>query len=230
MEIYSVRVPEKIDEDLFKSLLQFVEDSKKNRIEKLVIKKYKYKVLFSELLIRMIICDKLNLKNNQILIKKNEYGKPFLVNCEKFHFNISHSGEWIVCAVDNNVVGIDIEKISIVDYCTIARTFFNKEESSFIFQGCVDEHLKNFYTIWTLKESYIKADGRGLSLPLKSFTIHIDRDRNIRLMKYNILKNCFFKEFHIDLDYKISVCCSKNNFSSKIITITQNQLINRFIN
>ena len=39
-----------------------------------------------------------------------EYGKPYIPALPDMHFNISHSGRWIVCAVDSKPIGIDIEK------------------------------------------------------------------------------------------------------------------------
>ncbi len=43
-------------------------------------------------------------------ISFNRYGKPFLLN-SNIHFNLSHSGDYIVLAVDENEIGVDIEKI-----------------------------------------------------------------------------------------------------------------------
>ena len=43
--------------------------------------------------------------------EKNQYGKPYLSEHPDFYFNISHSGEYVLCAIDNNPIGVDIEEV-----------------------------------------------------------------------------------------------------------------------
>ncbi|MCL0028295.1 hypothetical protein M1M88_01070 [Peptococcaceae bacterium] len=42
---------------------------------------------------------------------ENDYGKPFLKNTNDLYFNVSHSGEWVVCAIHHHPIGIDIEQV-----------------------------------------------------------------------------------------------------------------------
>jgi len=75
----------------------------------------------------------------------------------------------VACAVADSPVGIDIEPLKPVDY-KLAESFCAKEEYLFLQQQPEETRLKHFYHFWTSKESYVKADGRGLSLPLASVT------------------------------------------------------------
>lgn len=95
----------------------------------------------------------------------SEKGKPFL-NGSDFHFNLSHSSGYVVCAFGSAPCGIDIQQEK-EDRSGIARIFFTESENAL-----VQEYGKAMFTrIWALKESYVKYKGEGLSLPLKSFQV-----------------------------------------------------------
>lgn len=99
-------------------------------------------------------------------IRYNLYGKPFLSD-SSVYFNLSHSGDYIVLAVDEKEVGIDIEKIETYSD-GIAKKCFVPEEYSLL------KHRKEdnlFYALWTAKESVMKACGKGLQMPPESFSV-----------------------------------------------------------
>lgn len=100
-------------------------------------------------------------------IKKGKDGKPF-VDVNNFHFNISHSGSLVALVYDEKPMGIDIEKIVNRD-TSLANRFFTNEERDYINNS--KNKLESFYKIWTLKESYVKAIGKGLKKDLASFSI-----------------------------------------------------------
>ncbi|MGW6184938.1 4'-phosphopantetheinyl transferase family protein, partial [Bacillus mycoides] len=158
-----------------------------------------------------------------------EYGKPFFKNFSDFHFNISHSGEWVVCATANSNVGIDIERVSDIEALKLANEFFSDEEFYDIPSMNSDEQINYFYDIWTLKESYIKTIGKGLYIPLNSFSI---KKESRTLISYkNIPKDFYFRRYSIEPNYKISACATREEFPQDIIikdiyTICQN--INKF--
>jgi 4'-phosphopantetheinyl transferase len=164
----------------------------------------------SSALIKCVISKKLGMEKKDITIDKNKYGKPFLKNYENFHFNVSHSVDWIVCAIDNKPLGIDIEKIKPIDIRT-AESCFSAEEYSELIKLPEVEQINHFYNIWTLKESYIKNIGVGLSAQLKSFTIRLIKNK-IFFFGLNPFKKNFFKQFEIEDGYKLSTCGLTNDF------------------
>jgi 4'-phosphopantetheinyl transferase len=101
-------------------------------------------------------------------------GKPFFAGEGEPHFSLSHSGEWVACALDVRPIGVDIERIrpytSRLD--DVARRVCTDEELAAVRAAAQPDRL--FTALWCLKESYAKALGKGLSLPLRSVTFHVD--------------------------------------------------------
>lgn len=88
-----------------------------------------------------------------------EYGKPYLKNEKRIHFNISHSGDMAMCALHEQPVGADIELIRPIMQGLERRVMSECERQAFRQSS---DKTKLFYQIWTLKESYLKYTGRGL--------------------------------------------------------------------
>jgi phosphopantetheinyl transferase len=113
-----------------------------------------------------------------------EQGKPYLVDAPRaLDFNVSHSGEWLVCAVTaGTAVGVDIEEaVSTRDVMTLARRFFRAEEVAALARCDAPDQCDQFYDLWTLKESAVKArgeqllfglDSRGFALARQSGPVH----------------------------------------------------------
>ncbi|MEB8805407.1 4'-phosphopantetheinyl transferase superfamily protein [Bacillus cereus] len=173
------------------------------------------RTLIGDLLIRSLICQKYKINNEEIRFKYNEYGKPFVENFSDFHFNLSHSGEWVVCTTANFNVGIDIEKVSEIEALKLAKEFFSADEFYDISNMNSDEQINYFYDLWTLKESYIKTIGKGLYTPLNSFSIK--KESRALILYKNIPKNFYFKQYNIDPNYKLSACATREEFPQEII-------------
>ncbi|CAK7341855.1 unnamed protein product [Dovyalis caffra] len=118
--------------------------------------------------------------------KRNVHGKPQLEwesddgQCPSpLHFNISHTSSLIACGVTvNSPIGIDVEekqrKIK-NDILAFARRYFSLHEVEHL-SAISDSEVQRqeFVKLWTLKEAYVKALGRGFSAaPFKTFTIRI---------------------------------------------------------
>lgn len=127
----------------------------------------------------------------------NEYGKPYFINSEELHFSISHSGEYAMVVISDKEIGCDIQQIKDVNL-NIADRFFTADERANI------KSTEDFFRIWTLKESFIKAVGKGLSIPLNSFTIKgLETKKPYCEYEGRIYK---FKEFDNINEYCIAVC------------------------
>ncbi|KAI4373509.1 hypothetical protein MLD38_011628 [Melastoma candidum] len=133
---------------------------------------------------------------------KNKYGKPELhwehdlgKPEHKVHFNLSHTSSLIACAIAvNSLIGIDVEdkqrklKSNLVSF---ARRYFTPHEVK-VLSSIQDPELQrqHFIKLWTLKESYVKALGRGFSAqPFKTFTIRIRESESGDICALNCLDN-----------------------------------------
>jgi 4'-phosphopantetheinyl transferase len=101
-----------------------------------------------------------------------EDGKPFLPGRKDFHFNLSHSGNWVVIAWSDRPMGIDVEVIAMDEGKEqLARRFFSADEQDYLFATQGQERALRFFEIWTKKESYLKYLGTGINRPLHSFSV-----------------------------------------------------------
>lgn len=212
VDIIAIKIPSKVEEKLYMKLLAMTSPEKKKKIDRSRFIEDRYRCLLGDLIARYAICKRMNLSNNQLRFSNNPYGKPLLLNSKDIHFNLSHSGDWVVCSVDCFPVGIDVEEIKPIDY-DIAKRFFSKEEYHDLMKKNEDKKLTYFYKLWTLKESYIKAVGKGLSIDLSSFTFKIS-DSNISLRTQNKNERWSFIQDQLDKKHMISVCSTHDQFNS----------------
>lgn len=89
-----------------------------------------------------------------------DLGKPQIVNFPK-KFNLSHSGDYVICAVGDGEVGADIQKWVPYKERTAER-FFAKEEWKLLQETEESERTELFYRLWTRKEAYGKYTGQGI--------------------------------------------------------------------
>lgn len=103
----------------------------------------------------------------------NEAGKPYIPDG---YFNISHSGDYVVMAEAETVVGVDIEKIepTVEDWMKIALS--PDEYKWMIGKASAEKTMAYwFYSLWTRKESLVKCEGNGFSLePGEIETLPVD--------------------------------------------------------
>lgn len=208
--LYFVELDKKIRFKEYSDLMNILSNNKQEKIQKMHFEEDKKLSLLTDLWVRYLTCVFFNIKNSNLQFKKNEYGKPYLVGVDNFYYNISHTRDAFIIGVSTDSIGVDIEKIREYEM-GIATRFFTPPEVWYI-KGENDETSKRFYEIWTKKEAYAKWEGKGLAIPLNSFSVF---DSQIATM----LKTKQFSE------YLVSVC--SNEFSSiKEFEFKENYLCN----
>lgn len=222
-QLYAVRIKFDMPNQLFEKLLVKVSQERQKQIKKFAFRADAFRSLFAELLLRRILRNEYGISNNQIQFEYNSFGKPFVKGIQSFYFNLSHSGRWVVCAIDYRPVGVDIEQIKLIDL-QIAHRFFSKLENQDFNKRDAKDKLDYFYEIWVLKESYIKMIGKGLHLPLDSFSCRVMEDR-IVFHTLNEHPPVYFKKYDIDQDYKLAVCKNDSYFPEHIYHVSLESMI-----
>ena len=162
------------------------------RQEKILACKQKQKRLQSlgaGLLLNRVLC-RYGFSSEMICVDKN--GKPVV---DGICFNLSHSGDLVICAVSEKSVGCDIEKIKDAPKRVVERSFLD-EEKKYLQNFSGDAYNREFFRIWTKKESYLKMTGQGIQIPLDTLEI----------------KNCHVREYEVP-GYYITVCAEDHEFA-----------------
>lgn len=214
-KLVAVKIMDDLHEINWDLLFSYVDQKKQDRLKRYAKFKDARRSLVGELLLRIEMMKGFQIKNHEIMFAINEYGKPFLKGFDPFYFNLSHSGDWIVCAMNDTPLGVDIEKISPIDF-QIAQRFFAKEEYENLMRKNESMRLNYFFELWTAKESYIKAVGKGFYLPFHSFSINEDGN-TLRVDHKEEEEDWFLRQYSIDPEYKMTVCAKTLSFPKGII-------------
>jgi 4'-phosphopantetheinyl transferase len=127
----------------------------------------------------------INLPAPYIVFSFSKFGKPELESkSPKIYFNVSHSGNLGLVAIsDLGPIGIDVEQFrSEMTTADIAKRFFSKAEIESYLSLPEDQKLQGFFNCWSRKEAFIKAVGKGLSLPLHTFDVSLRPDEHVKLL------------------------------------------------
>lgn len=133
--------------------------------------------------LRWILGRYLGLEARALDFRYGPQGKPFLRAPwgNQIRFNLSHSGNWALCAVaQDNDMGVDIECMRPADYEDLGKNILSSAEMDALRRLPAQSMARSFFTLWTRKESYVKAIGSGLSFPLHAveFARPADGERN----------------------------------------------------
>lgn len=158
--VYVIRISQPIDMATFQFLMQFVPEEKGERILRQRVKQNADNMLVGAVLAKYMLLKYFQIPFSKQHISYGRFGKPYLRDYPNAHFNISHSGQFVACAVSDRPIGVDIQKI--VPYCRdAAERVFSLEELSKIESS--PDRSAEFTRLWTQKEAYLKMLGIGFS-------------------------------------------------------------------
>jgi 4'-phosphopantetheinyl transferase len=156
----------------FEHYLMVLPAAQRDKIRKYMRWQDAHASLFGKLLLLQALRDfdvRVELENLEYTV----FGKPYIAKAA-VGFNISHSGNCVICVMSTDVktIGVDVEEIKPIDTESF-RSIWTIKEWSRIQQG----HLHIFYQYWTRKEAIVKAEGDGLNIPLNQIDVSEDVGR-----------------------------------------------------
>lgn len=131
----------------------------------------KKRTVAGEMLVRKAVAERFGIQPESISFFTLSNGKPYVENLPVY-FNISHSEDLVVCAVADEEIGIDIERVKSVNL-KVCKKFFNDDEKKYVFgklpededygKEVTEDVCRRFFEVWTYKEACVKFTGNGLS-------------------------------------------------------------------
>ena len=133
--------------------------------------------------LRLILSRYLSIPPEKIQFVYNAQDKPALAPPADLHFNVAHSGDFVLIVLAKTAVGVDIEQIKPdIEFGMIARRYFSEWETAVFDKLLAAEQPQAFYNCWTRKEAYLKGIGTGLTTELDSFDVEFRLDREPELL------------------------------------------------
>ena len=151
---------------------------------------------------------------------RNEHGKPYLTDTPELYVNWSHSGDYVICAISDREVGIDLQKMDREPKENLIRKVLTKEEQEFYRSEPESDRKRLFYQYWSVKESFLKTLGTGFYTSLQTFQVDM-KEGQPRISHHINRKNysCRLLSFR-DIEYAAAVCAENSTLENENLEIT----------
>lgn len=217
-KIFIMDVSPLSDPLLLEKYMRDISEERQEKVKRLKTAKAKAMTIGAELLLRKALSQGYEI-NHPLTIVKGEHGKPEIRDCPEIYFNLSHSGDYAVCAVGSHPVGVDIQKMAEPNL-KLAKRFFATEESDWLFTLPAEQQRQGFYDLWVIKESYMKYTGKGFGLPMNAFIVKIlgcyPNDIEIKIDQDEKTESVMLKKYECQENYALWCCSDYNQFEENL--------------
>ena len=225
----------KIPSEVLQEYWKLLSISEKERYNNFYLERDKHNFLVGRGVLRSALSKYINKLPTEIVFRHNSNGKPLLNETDDYYFSVSHSNNYVAVAIARSrEVGVDIEflkydLITLTGNLNIAKRFFASIEYEDLVGIPIDKQNSHFCMLWTLKESYIKALGAGLTKPLCELVFKFEEDGTFSFFDTNKtcgLKNWDFFVFHLGISCCLAISYSRENYHSKLFYSIDNNNFN----
>lgn len=223
MKIYVLNVEKLNQDEIFQKAYEFLEESRKKRVDKCKRRPDQNRSLGAGLLLAYGLWDALKIPwselKEQCGMNFGKYGKPYFEKWQGISFNLSHSGSYAACVLSHggtpcdrygeNEVGIDIQKVCSCNL-KVADRVFSKKDQERLEEACrKDKGLGDllFSRLWAEKESRGKLLGTGIFLP--------EADGG----------EIYQKDYAVGNEYWLSVAAKRDGFPEEICERTVDEVL-----
>lgn len=154
-----------IDTDLYLNRVPLLEKvlsaEEKNRACRFHFKRDTNRFIIRRALLKILLAAYQGCQAQEVKFVTGTNGKPHLAENKDLHFNTSHSDSHAIIALSLHQLGVDIELAQPdFDFGPVAEVLFSKAELDFL--AASTSPIADFFIIWTRKEAFVKATGKGL--------------------------------------------------------------------
>lgn len=178
-KVYTASLAPLEDEALFQHYFRLLPEERRRKAERLHNPAVRRESLGAGVLLSLALSDLGILSGPEgpadgrsLRLGETDYGKPYLKDYPELYFNLSHTAGRVLCILSGAACGCDAEWVHLKEADSLLR-YFSEAEALWVREAAGQERILRFTRLWTLKESYVKAVGRGLQIPLDSFEIRM---------------------------------------------------------
>ena len=219
------------DEGLHAAYRELLSAAEKEQEPKFYFARDRRRYLVTRALVRTVLSRYAAVDPAAWVFSTNSYGRPEIANPEAadagLSFNISHTHSLIALGVSRGrALGVDVENIRAREVSIdIADRYFAPPEVAVLTAAPSHEQQYRFFEYWTFKESYIKARGMGLSLPLDKFSFQYPDDRAVEIAIHPELADdpgrWQFWQFHPTPEYLMALCAERIGTEPPTVVVRQ---------
>ncbi|MHB1221460.1 MAG: 4'-phosphopantetheinyl transferase family protein [Gammaproteobacteria bacterium] len=190
-----------------RSLRALLSEDECERADRFRFATHKQRFITARATLRKILGTYLGVNPKEISFAYTEYNKPYLLTPKtSLTFNVSHSNNIAVYVISSEAsVGIDIEKTQSTYNPDLAKRFFSVEENAALSELTAEEQITEFYRLWSRKEALVKASGKGLTMPLNSFSVVMKDTTSIKFEE----KDWYLAPITLQAGYQITVASNQ---------------------
>ena len=208
--------PESINDSIIESYYCFLDSFEREKYSKLSFEKDRKYYLVTRALVRNVLSGYVKRDPKQWKFVENDFGRPFIEPClleDELYFSISHTQGLVACAITRHeFVGIDVESIFRKELTMeFAKRYYGVSEIKQISLLTPEKQSTRILEYWLLKEAYLKALGRGFSLPMDAVNFNFDQHGNAKLvvgMENECTKDWLFYPFRISPVHMAAIAMS----------------------
>jgi 4'-phosphopantetheinyl transferase len=215
IHLWYSRVPAEIDAALAARYRALLTPEEAAQLARFYFERDQRRYLLTRALVRTVLSRYAPVEPGEWRFEPTTHGRPVITNphplARRLSFNISHTSTAVVLAVTTGRdIGVDIECTDRDAPLEVADRFFSPSEAAALRQLPKPAQPHRFWELWTFKESYIKARGLGLSLPLDTFSFHFEREGEVRLSIDETLNDSPARwalwQLRLDTDHLLALC------------------------
>jgi 4'-phosphopantetheinyl transferase len=178
-DVHVWRIALEVGDPLLARLRDTLADDERKRADRFHFEKDRRHFTAARGAMRILLAGYLTRRPEAVRFAYSNYGKPRLMDADNpsdLRFNLSHShGLALLAVTRGRDIGVDIERLRDMerDGEALAERFFSPREAARLRSLPPELRREAFFHCWTRKEAYIKAQGKGLSLPLDQFDVSL---------------------------------------------------------